>query len=214
MPDFTVKEVRLPELHLPEIKRDEIARALSGIHIPEVDLSRVERPERLRGVDLATFRRRGASLSGADAGRLLAAVVTAARMVRPAASPAPWSLLRRSRKSPFGRSRDAIVAVVRPAPRRPRRRLVLLIVAAIAVGAWMLFRTPSVRARLDRAVARVRGRMGELRSEPATDVDLETGEPVAVMATDIATDAELVAVTVEVAPDVTGEAPAAVTDPA
>lgn len=36
------KESRLPELHLPEISREGIARGLSEIHVP--DLSKLERP--------------------------------------------------------------------------------------------------------------------------------------------------------------------------
>lgn len=55
MPELPVKEVRPPELHLPEIKREDIVRALSDIRMPdvkmpEVDLSRIERPN----VDQAT----------------------------------------------------------------------------------------------------------------------------------------------------------------
>jgi hypothetical protein len=45
MPELPVKEVRPSELHLPEIKRDEIVRALSEIHLPEIDLPRIERPD-------------------------------------------------------------------------------------------------------------------------------------------------------------------------
>jgi len=44
MPELPVKEVRPSELHLPEIKRDQIVRSLSEIHLPSVDLSKVERP--------------------------------------------------------------------------------------------------------------------------------------------------------------------------
>jgi hypothetical protein len=48
MPELPVKEVRPSELHLPEIKRDEIVRALSE-GMPDIDLTRIERPN----VDLA-----------------------------------------------------------------------------------------------------------------------------------------------------------------
>jgi hypothetical protein len=44
MPELPVKDVRLSELHLPELKRNDIMRALSEIAHPEVDLSKVERP--------------------------------------------------------------------------------------------------------------------------------------------------------------------------
>jgi hypothetical protein len=45
MAELPVKEVRPSELHLPEIKRDEIVRALSEIRMPEIDLPRIERPD-------------------------------------------------------------------------------------------------------------------------------------------------------------------------
>jgi hypothetical protein len=44
MPELPVKEVRQSELHLPEIKREEIVRALSEIRLPDLDLPRIERP--------------------------------------------------------------------------------------------------------------------------------------------------------------------------
>lgn len=183
MPEFTVKEVRLPELHLPEVKRDQIVRALSGIHVPEVDLAKVEPRRRLRNVDLGAlpWRRRG--MSAADAGRLVAAAVTAARLARPARSRPRWSPFRRSRWDAVSRSRDNLVAVVRPAPRRSRRRLAAVVIAMTAAAAWMLFRNPAVRARLDRAAAGARRRIDEMRNPPAAEVDLATGEPVSVIAT-------------------------------
>ena len=55
MPELPVKEVRMPELHLPEIDRAEITRSLSEMHLPEFDLSRIERPkmpDRMAKVDL------------------------------------------------------------------------------------------------------------------------------------------------------------------
>src|SRR5204863_3717366 len=49
MPELPVKEVRPSELHLPEIKRDDIVRALSDmkmpdVKLPDVDLTNIERP--------------------------------------------------------------------------------------------------------------------------------------------------------------------------
>jgi hypothetical protein len=45
MPELPVKEVRPSELHLPEIKRDEIVRALSEIRMPEIDLPKIDLPK-------------------------------------------------------------------------------------------------------------------------------------------------------------------------
>jgi hypothetical protein len=44
MPELPVKEIRRPELHLPEIDRDQIMSALSGLHIPTRTVAPVERP--------------------------------------------------------------------------------------------------------------------------------------------------------------------------
>lgn len=63
MPDLSLKGVRLPELHLPEMSRDDIGRAigdarrdvdlsrldprrvdLSGVRLPDVDLPRIDLP--------------------------------------------------------------------------------------------------------------------------------------------------------------------------
>jgi hypothetical protein len=183
MPEFTVKEVRLPELHLPEIKRDEIVRALSGLHVPEVDRAIAEPRRRLRDIDLRDLARRRRDLSGIDAGKLIAAAVTAAQMARPAPKRARWSPFRRSRWSAVSRSRDSVVAMVRPAPRRSRRRVIVIVALAAAAG-WVLFRSPAFRARIDGTTAAVRRMIADRRSASVADVDLETGEPVAVTTPD------------------------------
>ncbi|MEO8571738.1 MAG: hypothetical protein ABI553_08560 [Chloroflexota bacterium] len=45
MPELPVKDVRLSDLHMPELKREDILRALSEIPRPDVDLSKLERPK-------------------------------------------------------------------------------------------------------------------------------------------------------------------------
>ena len=45
MPEIPVKEVRLPELHLPEISRDEILKTVSEVRRPDFDLSDIQRPK-------------------------------------------------------------------------------------------------------------------------------------------------------------------------
>ncbi len=56
MPELPVKETRRPELRLPELKREDIVRALSEMRRPEVDLKRLERslPDRPK-IDLPEF---------------------------------------------------------------------------------------------------------------------------------------------------------------
>jgi hypothetical protein len=69
MPELPVKEIRRSELHLPEIKRDDIVRSLSEIRLPAIELPTVElrrredSPTRFdwRSVDL------GAAVAGAAA---------------------------------------------------------------------------------------------------------------------------------------------------
>jgi hypothetical protein len=202
MPEFTVKEVRLPELHLPEVKRDEIVRALSGIRVPEVDRALAEPRRRLRNVDLGAvpWRRQ---LSGVDAGKLVAAAVTAARIARPARTRPRWSPFRRSRWAAVSRSRDNVVAMVRPAPRRSRRRLVAVVIALLVAAGWMLFRNPGFRARLDRAAADARRRIDGMRTQGPTDADLEAPEPVSVTAPEIAPSGAVESATTDAATEIT-----------
>ena len=184
MPEFTLKEVRLPAFHLPEVRRDDIVRALSGIHRPEIDAATVEPRRRIRTIDVRAIPWRQWGMSGTDAGKLIAAAVTAARMVRPAPKRSRWSPFRRTRWETFSRSRDNLVAVVRPARRRSRRRLVAVVIALSAVASWLMIRNPGVRARLDGIGADARRRISEIRSRNLADKELETATPVPVMSAD------------------------------
>lgn len=185
MPEFTVKEVRLPELHLPEVKRDEIVRALSGIRVPDVDRAMANPRRRMRNIDLRDLRLRR-RLSGIDTGKVVAAAVTAAQIARPRQTRSRWFPFRKSRWAALGRSRDNLVSMVRPAPRRSRRRVAAIVIAVVAAAGWMLFRNPGFRARLDRTVADARRRIDVMRGQAMTDAGRETGEPVSVTATEIA----------------------------
>lgn len=148
MPEFSVKEVRLPELHLPEIKRDEIVRSLSGIRLPEPDLAKVKR---------ARIRMPAVVLSGSDVGRLIAAGAAVARFVRRAPSRGRWLT------GPVGRHLPAsVVRVVQPRPRR-RWPFVLGAIIAGAVVTWAILRRPSVRLRIDATTRRAREQFEALR---------------------------------------------------
>jgi len=87
MPELPVKEVRLSELHLPEIKRDEIARALSEVRLPSVDLSKVERPRIDLPDGIGRIDWRSIDVTGA-----LAGVAAIARMGRPVLRRSRWTL--------------------------------------------------------------------------------------------------------------------------
>jgi len=167
MPEFNVKEVRLPELHLPEIKRDEIVRSLSGVRLPEVDLARARR---------ATLKVPEVSVSSSDVGRLLAAAAALARFVRPAPSRPPLVAF------PFWRrSRSPISRIVRSRRRGSRWPLAIGVVVVI-LGAWAILRRPEVRRRAQVTARNVRARFDELRA--GTD----PREPVALTETEATTD--------------------------
>jgi hypothetical protein len=172
MPEISVKEVRLPELHLPEIKRDEIVRALSGIRIPDVDLASAGRGKGLQDRALAALPWRRSAPSANDLGKLIAAGVAAARLARPAAPRSSWKAVRRSRSN--------LVALVRPAPRRSRRRFVL-VAFILAIGGWIVLRDPSNRERLNRAANTARQRIDEMRADRRETLDGDSGEPVSVI---------------------------------
>jgi hypothetical protein len=75
MPEPTVKEGRLPELHLPEVTREDIMRTFSEIRRPDIDLSSVEWPK----VDLSRI-----EVTREDLDKAVLGIATAARIVRPA----------------------------------------------------------------------------------------------------------------------------------
>ena len=162
MPEFTVKEVRLPELHLPEIKREDIVRSLSGVRLPDVDLARA-RPIRLKVPAVA--------ITSSDLGRLVAAGVGIARLARPTP--------RRSRmpRLPFARgSRMPVVRLVQPRTRRSRWPMVIVVVGALAVATWALLRQPSIRKRVDEAARNARERWATMRT-PAERLEIEPDAP-------------------------------------
>ena len=182
MPEFTVKEVRVPELHLPEIKRDDIVRTLSGARLPEIDLGRARR---------ASIKVPTVTISGADVGRLLTAGATIARLVRPAPSRRPWRMVPFARRGP-----SPIERIVQPKRRRSRRPLFIAVLVMIAVGAWAVLRRPDVRRRINLAVDDARTRMAQRRAGH-DEVALIEREPVAVMASPSTTPVDDVAATPE-----------------
>lgn len=162
MPEFTVKEVRLPELHLPEIKRDDIVRSLSGVRLPEVDFSRARK---------ATIRVPAVTLTGSDIGKLVAGGAAVARFIRPTAKRGRW--LGRG----FGRrSQGPIARLARPRTRRSRWPIVFLVLGTVAVAAWALLRRPSIRRRVDAMAQDARERFETMRT-PDAELDVETDAP-------------------------------------
>jgi hypothetical protein len=164
MPEFTVKEVRLPELHLPEIKRDEIVRSLAGVRLPE-DLARV-RPGRIKVPSIA--------VRTSDLGRLVAAGLGLARLAQP--------VPRRSRmpRLPFARgSRSPVVRLIQPRTRRSRWPMLIIVAGAVTVAAWALLRQPSIRRRIDEVASEARERWATMRTA-GERLEIDADEPVPV----------------------------------
>ena len=82
MPELPVKEVRLSELHLPEIKRDGILRSLSEIRLPDLDLPRLERPRIDLPEAVSKFEWPRIDLSSVDVGKAMAGAAAAAHIGR------------------------------------------------------------------------------------------------------------------------------------
>jgi len=87
MPELPVKEVRPSELHLPEIKREEIVRALSDMKMPDVKMPDVKMPE----VDLSKIERPNVDQATRSLGRMAAAAAVALHLVPRARRPR-WPL--------------------------------------------------------------------------------------------------------------------------
>lgn len=160
MPEFTVKEVRLPELRLPEIKREDIVRSLSGVRLPDVDLAKAKP---------AGFKLPAVNLNGADVAKLMAAAATAARFARLA--PARKGFLAR----PFSRRAPSPLARIMPQPRRRSRLPLLLAVVGVGAMTWAVLRQPKVRQRLEEVATSVRERFDAMRARQSgtrADVDV------------------------------------------
>ena len=77
MPELPVKEVRLSDMHLPEIKRDDIVRSLSEIRLPEVELSRLELPRIDLPEAISRIEWPKVDLSSVDVGKAVAGAAAA-----------------------------------------------------------------------------------------------------------------------------------------
>jgi hypothetical protein len=82
MPELPVKEARLSELHLPELKREDIVRALSEIRRPDVDLTKLERPKIELPDKISRF-----EWPSVDVGKAMAGAAAAAHIGRRARRP-------------------------------------------------------------------------------------------------------------------------------
>jgi hypothetical protein len=82
MPDLPVKDSRLSALHLPEFKRDDIVRSLSEMHLPDTDLSKIQRPKIEMPDAVTKFEWPRVDLSSIDVPKALAGAAAAANIGR------------------------------------------------------------------------------------------------------------------------------------
>ena len=161
MPEFTLKEVRLPELHLPEVKRDDIVRSLSGVRLPDVDLAKAGNVR----IKVPTV-----NLTASDIGKLVAAGAAVARFAQPASRRRRWL------RGAFGRpSAGPVARLIKPRKSRSRWPIVVAVLAAVAVAAWAILRRPAVRQRVDELTQDARERFETMRAD-ADGLDVDTDE--------------------------------------
>ena len=169
MPELNLKDIRkdfrLPELRLPEMSRDDIAKALGEarkelrevrkeieefrreFEMPRVDLTAVEMPQ--VDMDKVTDSAKQASKQVADGAKKGAKQV--AKGARGAAESA---------------------GLVKPANRLPRAPFILAGIVTLGMVGWALINSPSVKARLRESAQKARERMAERRT--AWDLDDDT----------------------------------------
>jgi hypothetical protein len=146
MPELPVKEVRMPELHLPEITREEIVRTLSEVRPPDFELPRVERTTiEIGDVEIPAFK-----LRGSDGGRL-----SIPRLELPAID-----------LSKLFATAIATVGLGRPRISRSRWGLAALGIAAVAgIVAVIVARNEAARERVATVARDVGGRVDDLRTQ-------------------------------------------------
>lgn len=144
MPELPVKEVRLPELHLPEIDRDQIVSSLSGLRLPAVDITTIERPRFGREARTGRFVLPPIDWRSIDFGPAVAGVAALGRLG--------------SRTRPLVRTRWVVAAGV---------------VAVVGVATAALIATPAVRERAGRTARDVRTRMDRAASGDRLEVEAD-----------------------------------------
>jgi hypothetical protein len=163
MPELHLRDIRLPELKLPEMSRDDIAKALGEARKELVEVRK----------DLNEFRRElevpRMDLSQVDLSKIEMPKVDVAKELRDAGKD-----LRDARKQLARNARNA--AQDAGLVKRPSR-LPFVIAGAVTLGlvGWALANSPSIKSRIRLAAQQMQERMAERRA--AWDAD--TTEPLA-----------------------------------
>ncbi|HEX2470083.1 MAG TPA: hypothetical protein VHK05_05795 [Candidatus Limnocylindrales bacterium] len=174
MPELNLKDLRkdlrLPELRLPEMSRDDIAKALG------------EARKELRGVrkDIEDFRREfempRVDLAAVDMDKVTGPAREGAKQVTDTAKQSARQASKQAKeasKQVAKGAREAAESAGLVKPNRMRRMpFVLAGLVTIGLVAWALLNSPSVKVRLRDSAQRARERMNERRT--AWDLDDDT----------------------------------------
>ncbi len=155
MPELRLRDLRIPEFKLPEMTRDDIAKALGEARKELVDVRR----------DLNDFRREmeipRVDLSKVEMPKVDLSKVEVPKEARKAAKKASKSVTKAAQEAGL---------VKKPASRMP---IVIAAGIVLALVGWALANSPSIRARLQTLAGQARDRMAERRDPWSADVDDE-----------------------------------------
>jgi len=168
MPELNLKDLRrdfrLPELRLPEMSRDDIAKALGEARkeLREVrkDIEDFRREFEMPRVDLAAV-----EMPRVDMDKVADTAKQSARQASKQAKEATKQVAKGARDAAES------AGLVKP-NRTPRMPFVLAGLVTIGLVAWALLNSPSVKVRLRDSAQRARERMNERRT--AWDLDDDT----------------------------------------
>jgi hypothetical protein len=176
MPELNLKElrkdIRFPELRLPEMSRDDIAKALGEARkeIREVrkDIESFRKDFEMPRVDITAIEMPAVDMSKVTDGAKQ--VADGAKQSAKQAADTARDGAKHVAKNARGAAEQA--GLVKPRNRVPRMPFVLAGLVTIGLVAWALISSPTVKTRLRDSAQRARERMAERRG--AWDFDEET----------------------------------------
>lgn len=169
MPELNLKDIRkdfrLPELRLPEMSRDDIAKALGEARkeLREVrkDIEEFRREFEMPRVDLTAV-----EMPQVDMDKVADGAKQASKQVADGAKKGAKQVAKGAREAAES------AGLVKPANRLPRGPFVLAGLVTLGLVGWALVNSPSVKTRLRESAQRARERMAARRT--AWDLDDDT----------------------------------------
>jgi hypothetical protein len=169
MPELKLKDIRkdlrLPELRLPEMSRDDIAKAL-GEARKELREVRKDIEEFRREFEMPRVNVTAVEMPQVDIDKVADGAKQASKQVADGAKKGAKQVAKGAR----GAAESA--GLVKPANRLSRAPFILAGLVTIAMVGWALINSPSVKTRLRESAQRARERMAERRT--AWDLDDDT----------------------------------------